>query len=175
MRNTYLTVGIIVVILTIVAFAIVRTRLPKIGGSKTEPSPTSMVESTTDSNKDEISVSKHTPAKTAVIDSVTLSKPGFVAIHENQNGQPGAILGVSGLLPAGKHENSTIELSRKTAPGENLFAMVHADNGDGKFEFPGPDEPAKKEDNTIVQMQLQVVAQGQDNGFQTPATGLGEE
>lgn len=170
MRNTYLAVGIVVVILVIIAFTVVRSRLPQFRVGKTSPTPTPAME-VTEVTKSAISASKHTPASTAVVDSVTLEKPGFVAINDDQNGQPGQILGVSQLLQAGTYENVTITLSRKTVSGENLFAMAHIDNGDGTFGELN-DEPAK-EDDTVVMAQFQVSSEV--SGFQIPATGLGED
>lgn len=170
MRNTYLAVGIIVVVLIIIAFSLVRSRLPQFRLAKTTPTP-APTESTAKEVKQAIAASKHTPASTVVIDSVTLKNPGFIAIHEDQNGQPGQILAVSELLPSDTHENVVIALPRKTVSGENLFAMVHIDNGDGAFGEAN-DEPAKEADN-VVMTQFQVSSK--TSGFQIPATGLGED
>lgn len=170
MKNTYLIVGIIVVILVFIAFAVVRNKLPQIGRF-TQTAPTSTPAATED--KETLIVGSHTPAKTAVIDSVTLKKSGFVAIFENKNDQPGEILGVSQLLTAGKHENVTIALSRKTVSGETLFAKLYSDNGDGNFELPGPDEAVKDDKGNEIAAQFQVSAE--TSGFQIPATGLGED
>lgn len=170
MRNTYLTVGIIVVILIIVAFAFVRSRLPRIGQfGATTPTPTPIVAE----DKTMVAVGIHTPAKTVVVDKVTLKKSGFVVIHEDTKGQAGGILGASGLLQEGTHENIVIELTRKTVEGESFIAMIHTDNGDGKFD-PTVDEPAKDESGVVSQATFQV-SQDSGSGFQVPATGLGED
>jgi len=169
-KNTYLVVGIIVVILVFIAFAVVRNKLPQIGQltqTVSTPTPTAI------NNEETLAVANHTPAKTAVIDSVTLKKSGFVAIFENKNGQTGEILGVSQLLTAGTQENITISLSRKTQIGESLFAKLYSDNGDGNFELPGPDELVKDEQGKEITVQFQVVSE--KSGFQIPATGLGED
>lgn len=117
----------------------------------------------------------HTPAKLAVVDLATLTKPGFIAIYEDRNGQMGKLLGVSNLLTADTHENVSITLSRKTVNGEVLLAIVHIDNGDGKFDPPagglGSDEPAKDESGSLVSAQFGVASQG--SGGQIPSTGLG--
>lgn len=168
MRNTYLAVGIIVVIVIFVAFAFVRTRLPQIGQfGKGEPSPTPQAMA-----KESVSASKHTPASTAVVDSVVLTDAGFAVIHEDQNGEPGQILGASSLLTAGRHENVVIALSRKTVDGERLYVMLHKDNGNGTFEATG-DEPVKDEGGSVVHAQFEVSSEA--GGFQIPATGLGED
>lgn len=170
MKNTYLIVGIIVVILVFIAFAVVRNKLPQIG-QFTQTASTPAPVATED--KEGLVVGNHTPAKTAVIDSATLKKSGFVAIFENKNGKPGEVLGVSQLLTAGKHENITVALSRKTVSGESLFAKLYSDNGDGNFELPGPDAPVKDEAGNEIMVQFQVTSQ--TSGFTIPATGLGED
>lgn len=166
MRNTYLATGIIVVVLVVLAFMIVRGRLPQIGQKATpSPSPTVQVQ-------DAVSASKHTAAKTAVVDSVTLTKPGFVTIHEETGGQPGTIIGVSDFLEAGTHENVTVSLTRRTVAGEKLFAQVYSDNGNGAFES-NQDQLVTDRSGGVVMVQFEVASEG-GSGFQIPATGLGE-
>ena len=167
MRNTYLAVGILVVILVIIAFVVVRTRLPQFNLATT-PSPTPTTETQTES----VTLGVHTPASTAVVDSVTLGKPGFVAIHEMQNGEAGGVLGASSLLPAGTHTNVAISLSRKTTVGETIIAKIYNDNGDSQFD-PNSDEAVKDSGGNAVKAQTQVTAEA--DGFQIPATGLGED
>lgn len=82
-----------------------------------------------------IYVADQAPAGTVAVAVARLEQPGFVAIHEDVDGTPGKILGVSGLLPAGETNNlPPIALSRATRNDETLFAMLHLDNGDGAFE-----------------------------------------
>jgi len=72
---------------------------------------------------------------------VRLERSGFVAIHEDNAGQPGKILGVGGLLPSGETKNlPPIRLSRPMEDGETLYAMLHFDNGNGIFN-PAEDKP----------------------------------
>lgn len=85
-----------------------------------------------------------------VITKVKLSTPGYVVIHADNNGVPGTILAESALLPAGVTADVTIELGRTTKAGQTYWAMLHGDDGDGKFEFPGPDAPIKNESGDIV-------------------------
>lgn len=72
---------------------------------------------------------------TAVIGSlVYLASPGYLVIHEDRNGEPGAILGASALLSAGEHTNVAVTLSRAARDGETLHAMLHAEmGGNAKF------------------------------------------
>ena len=74
------------------------------------------------------------PGYSVSVQIVRLEKPGFVVIHEDADGKPGKILGESALLSAGETENlPPITLSHATKDGETIYAMLHFDNGDGKF------------------------------------------
>ena len=172
MRNTYLAVGIIVVVLVIIAFAVVRSRFPQFGQlGKTNPTPTPMVENIA-SDSASIAVSKHTPASTVVVDSATLTAPGFIAISDEQNGQAGSILGTSDLLSTGSVQNVTIPLSRKTVSGETLLVQIYKDNGDGAFNA-ASDELVKDGNSNTVKGEIPVSSEA--SGFQIPATGLGQD
>ncbi len=82
-----------------------------------------------------IYVAEQAPGSSMLVSVVRLEKPGFVVIHEDASGEPGKILGVSNLLPVGETENPpSIALSDATADGETVYAMLHSDNGDGKFD-----------------------------------------
>jgi hypothetical protein len=82
-----------------------------------------------------IYVAAQPPGHSVSVSMVRLKRPGFVVIHEDRAGAPGKILGVSSLLPAGDTENlQPITLSRVTRDGETIYAMLHFDDGDGKFD-----------------------------------------
>ncbi len=74
------------------------------------------------------------PSDVLSLDSVTLAHGGFVAIHEDANGTPGKIIGVSAYLPAGTRTAVPVKLSRTTKDGELLYALLHLDDGDQKFD-----------------------------------------
>lgn len=81
------------------------------------------------------------PAGTAVtVSSVMLEKNGWVAIHEEQNGTPGKILGAQ-LFLAGT-SSGKVDLLRGTVANGTYDAMLHADDGDHKFD-PAKDLPLK--------------------------------
>lgn len=95
--------------------------------------------------KNAIYVAEQVPSKIVSAAVVHLEKPGFVVIHEDAAGVPGAILGVSGLLAAGETKSpALISLSRATKDGETIYAMLHLDNGDGVFDV-GGDKPAAED------------------------------
>ena len=81
-----------------------------------------------------IYVSEQKPGETVSVSLVRLDMPGFVVVHEDNAGNPGKILGSSAVIPAGESKNPpSIQLSRELKNGETIYAMLHFDNGDGKF------------------------------------------
>lgn len=66
---------------------------------------------------------------TTITGTILLAAPGYLVIHEDNNGAPGAIIGSSSLLPAGESGNVTVTLSRASKEGEKLHAMLHAEKG----------------------------------------------
>ncbi|OGH73908.1 MAG: hypothetical protein A3C90_02730 [Candidatus Magasanikbacteria bacterium RIFCSPHIGHO2_02_FULL_51_14] len=81
---------------------------------------------------------------------VALGTSGYVVIHENANGGPGAVLGASALLSAGVHNNVSVTLKRESKAGETLYAMLHEDDGDGVYAFPDEDMPIKDANGKVV-------------------------
>lgn len=93
-------------------------------------------------SKNAIYAEDQTPGHEVFISVAYFENPGFVAIHEDLSHAPGALLGVSRILPAGEIKNlSPISLSRKTRDGETIYAMLHIDDGDGFFNA-AKDKPA---------------------------------
>lgn len=69
--------------------------------------------------------------------------PGWVTIHEDAAGSPGAVIGHTRVV-SGSHSNVTVTLDRPALDGETLYAMLHVDAGVlGTYEFPGVDVPAQ--------------------------------
>lgn len=82
-----------------------------------------------------IIVSEQRPGASAIVSLAVLAAPGYVVVHEDNGGQPGTILGASGLLQAGENANVSITLLRQTRDGERLHAMLHFDtDGSGSFD-----------------------------------------
>lgn len=105
---------------------------------------------------DAIAVSDQPPSETVVIGLVVLKDPGYVVIHKDSNGSPGEIIGHSKLLSSGENINLKFELDEPTLQGNYYFAMLHIDDGDGEFNFPGNDEPIKDIENDIIMMKFLV-------------------
>lgn len=82
-----------------------------------------------------------TPGKEILITKVQLSKPGFVVIHKDDGGQPGDIVAVGELLPAGESEDITLTVNEGLKIGEEYIAMLHGDDGNGVYDDPNTDGP----------------------------------
>jgi len=78
-----------------------------------------------------------------------LDKPGYVVIHKVADGKPGAVIGNSGLLD-GENTNVNVEISEYENENE-LIAMLHYDDGDSNYEFPGDDAPTTTEGKVVLQ------------------------
>jgi hypothetical protein len=92
--------------------------------------------------------------------------PGWVTIHEDAAGSPGAVIGHARIV-SGSHSNVAVTLERPALDGETLYAMLHVDAGVvGTYEFPGADVPAQNAGVTVMEPFVVTVAAG------TPAVRL---
>jgi len=86
------------------------------------------------------------------ISAITLNEQGWVAIHEDSEGNPGRILGAA-LVFAGERNNVPVELLRATEQGKTYYAMLHADDGDKSFDI-SKDFPIKDSSGNVVMMKF---------------------
>ena len=86
----------------------------------------------TNTNKNSTVVKEQTSGLSVSIDSVSFEEDGWVAIHEDNNGVPGNILGAQ-LFVAGDHTNVVVDLLRGTMSDATYYAMLHSENGDRAF------------------------------------------
>lgn len=77
-----------------------------------------------------LTVKNQTAGNQVKIEQVIFSKPGWVAIHDEVNGQPGRILGAQ-LFDMGK-TSGTVDLLRNTVAGMSYLAVLHTDDGNYK-------------------------------------------
>ena len=96
-----------------------------------------------------IFVADQMPAETVMISFVDLAEVGWVVIHENNEGKPGIIMGNSDFLSSDETRDFSINLIRASVDSEQLFAMLHKDNGDGIFNA-AEDTPVIDVDDTPV-------------------------
>lgn len=118
--------------------------------------------------KSAIYVSEQKSGNTISVSIARLEKPGFAVVHEDINDKAGAILGASVLLPVGETENlSPISLSRTTTDGETVYAMLHFDDGDGKFnatkDLPAIDSVSGEPITMVVQISEDALEPGAVN------------
>ena len=81
-----------------------------------------------------------------------LPAPGFLAVHANDGGEPGALLGVSELFPAGEVGAVTVRLAEPLAATGTLFAVAWVDRDEDGTFTPGPegDEMAVTADGLLA-------------------------
>ena len=84
-----------------------------------------------------------------VVTRLFLDKPGYVVIHKVADGKPGAVIGNSGILN-GVNSNVNVEISDYENENE-LIAMLHYDDGDSSYEFPGDDKPTAVDGKVVLQ------------------------
>lgn len=80
-----------------------------------------------------ITVDDQEAGETVFVSLTTLSRSAWIAIHEDNGGKPGNILGAR-YFSSGKTAG-TVELLRGTTLGNVYYAIIHADNGDREFNF----------------------------------------
>jgi predicted lipoprotein with Yx(FWY)xxD motif len=76
-----------------------------------------------------------------VIDKVISKGPGWLAIHNQKNGDVGPVIGYTHLND-GENDMVVVKIDPKQATPV-MYAMLHVDAGQvGTYEYPGPDIPA---------------------------------
>lgn len=105
--------------------------------------------------EDSIFVANQKPGRFVNVGRAALSKKGFVAIHQEEASAPGAIIGFGSLLNAGESRNLSVTLNRKSVAGENMYAMIHRDSGDGTFN-PAEDTAATDKDGNMVMAKFMI-------------------
>lgn len=84
------------------------------------------------SSKSSITVSDQPAGLRVVVDSVTLEGSGWIAIHEDNDGKLGNILGAQ-RFDAGTYKG-LVDLLRNTVEGGVYYAVLYSDNGDNLFD-----------------------------------------
>jgi hypothetical protein len=81
--------------------------------------------------------------------NVAVDAPGWIVIHADDSGSPGAVIGVA-PLEAGTTGDIAVPIQSGQVTAI-LHAMLHFDAGEaGTFEFPGPDEPMTNANGGII-------------------------
>ena len=92
-----------------------------------------------------------------------LLEPGFVVVYDDLDGESGEILGHSSLLASGEIHDIVVLLEDAVEQGDVLYVLLHKDDGDGEFNYPGSDEavedePVTDELGNIIMMTVMVGA-----------------
>jgi hypothetical protein len=82
-----------------------------------------------------------------VIDSVTLEGSGWVAIHEDRDGELGNILGAQ-RFDAGTYKG-LVDLLRNTVEGGVYYAVIYSDDGDNLFDHKKDSLVTGKDGNVV--------------------------
>lgn len=119
--------------------------------SPATPASVGEVTATEAAENNQLVVSNQSNGTSITIDSVTLEQQGFVMLLKtNADGDPTEMVGVSDAF-TGTKTQIPIELMESFKVGSKLYAMLHIDgNNNGKFEWPGPDEPLYDENEEAI-------------------------
>ena len=88
---------------------------------------------------------------TVVVDSVTITgADGFVVVHADGGGSPGAVIGHAPITE-GTSTDVSVTLDQALTADATVWPMLHEDAGEpGTYEFPGADGPVMNEDGVVV-------------------------
>lgn len=89
-----------------------------------------------------LKISDQAQGATITVDYLAALKPGWVIIYGDEGGQPGKI--ISETIPpfeAGTFENNVFILRTPLINGR-YFAVLHTEDDNGSFDFPGSDKEA---------------------------------
>lgn len=90
---------------------------------------------------DTISVEEDS-ADTITLSSFTLAEAGYVVVHEDSDGAPGAVIGSSEYLEAGAHTDVEVTLDRDLEADEVIWPMLHTEGSDNEtYDGIEPDPP----------------------------------
>jgi predicted lipoprotein with Yx(FWY)xxD motif len=86
---------------------------------------------------------------TVTVAAVVSDGPGWLVIHADNGGNPGAVIGYAALQD-GTNTNVQVQIDIPAAT-ETLYAMLHTDGGTaGTYEFPGEDGPVSVNGSVVT-------------------------
>lgn len=102
---------------------------------------------------------------TVTVASVTLPSGGFIAIHADNAGAPGPVIGHSDALDAGESTDVEVTLDEPLAADATVWPMAHIDtNANGEYDFDPPDStedgPATFDDGEVAVLPLEYTVEG---------------
>lgn len=107
--------------------------------------------------RNEITSPRQSAGTMARVDKVLFEAPGYIVAHKvNDDGTTGTVIGNSDLISQRETTDITFELKEDITERQNIILMLHLDNGDKTYEFPGADAPVLDEDGVPVMVQVPV-------------------
>lgn len=81
---------------------------------------------------------------------------GWVVIHADDEGSPGAVLGQT-YIPEGESTDVAVQLAQPLSSSQTLYAMIHEDNpADQQYTFPDNGDAPVEVDGQVVVKPFQV-------------------
>lgn len=133
-KGALIWIIIIIVLLVLGTWLIVRN-------NDTETMPEENTETTMNTVENKLAVKDQFPGDIAFVSDLSLRDAGFVAIHKDNAGAPGEIIGTK-YFEKGSTVVGQVNLTQKTENGKTYYAMLHTDDGDKVFDA-SKDLPAK--------------------------------
>ncbi|TAK05096.1 hypothetical protein EPO33_03875 [Patescibacteria group bacterium] len=81
-----------------------------------------------------IVVTDQQPGASVTISAIIMEKAGWIVIHKEAAGKPGVVIGEARLV-AGESSQIKVSLREATLEGMGYYAMLHMDDGDGRFNI----------------------------------------
>lgn len=131
MKNKSIVIFTIIILILIIGFFVFNAVLKKNVIDEDFLIPTD--EAVPNENVFELFVPEQAGGDNVFIESAMFLDGGYVVLHTEDGGAPGAVIGASELLPAGITENFLFDIDEEVVEGDVLFAMLHTDDGDGVF------------------------------------------
>lgn len=135
---------IVIIVLIVIGVMVVNNKPAQVPATSNTPADNTL---STAPGANGIVMSDQYPGNVVYLSSVQMDKAGWVEIHKDNNGQPGAIIG-SAWAPAGISPVK-VTLTEPLIDGSTYYAMLHSDNGDQKFNA-ATDLPIKDANGNIV-------------------------
>jgi hypothetical protein len=133
---------IVIIILIILGYYLFKGNTPS---SDIETPAESLIADANEINR--IIVSDQYPGNVVYVSSIQLANSGWVEIHKDNAGTPGAIIG-SAWFDKGINPGK-VTLTEKTLDGSKYYAMLHSDDGDKKFNA-SKDLPLKDSKGNVI-------------------------
>lgn len=166
----YVIIGGVVMVL-IVAVLFMNNAASNLSPTSTQtPVSTATTEVTADPNtisgivmadSSAVYVADQKPGNTVTVSTVFFHEPGYVMIHKSVNGQPGAIIGVSDYVESSK-DMLEVTVDEALVDGEEYFAMLHKDDGNGVYDDAQTDAPITDPQGNIIMMNFRADADAEE-------------